>query len=510
MDIPLLLDQAAGTVPVTEGVARVHAVLDEVDTDAVGPVSGRDVAEVDRAIARMEALKLRLVAAADQQDAGARAGMSGTSAWLAAHTRSWGGKAAADVSLATALEESLPVTKQALADGQLSTAHASVIAGTTSRLPETLTDEERTKIETALVAQAKHVDPARLRRSGRRALLAAERSAAEALAHEDTELRGEEARAEARVRLTMHDNHDGTVSGHFTVPALAGAILRKTIQQMASPRRRALGSAGAEGSLEGSECSPGTKGGAGTASGARDGRHTIDGRRRELVAAGGGGEPAPGGGGGEPAPGGGGDAQPAPSGGGELAPGGGAGELAPGGRGDGSRDADWAQRYGQAFVELLEHLPTDRLNGKVAATVVVTIDHDRLRDNLGAAHLDTGHDLSASETRRLACSAGILPAILGGSSLPLDLGRSNRFFSEAQRVALATTYDECAAEGCDRPYAWSELHHEDPWSRGGATDLDRAVPLCRFHHRRAHDPTYAHFVDSDGAGRKSVTFRRLS
>ncbi len=178
------------------------------------------------------------------------------------------------------------------------------------------------------------------------------------------------------------------------------------------------------------------------------------------------------------------------------------------GRLGGVRDVDWAQRYGAAFVELLEHLPTDRLSGKVAATVVVTIDHDRLRESLGAAHLDTGHDLSASETRRVACSAGLLPAVLGGSSLPLDLGRSHRFFTEAQRVALATTYDECAAEGCDRPYAWSELHHEDPWSRGGQTNLDLAVPLCRFHHRRAHDPTYAHVVSTDGSRRKSVTFRR--
>ena len=159
-------------------------------------------------------------------------------------------------------------------------------------------------------------------------------------------------------------------------------------------------------------------------------------------------------------------------------------------------------------MELLEHLPTDRLNGKVAATVVVTVDHDQLRQNLGAAHLDTGHDLSVSETRRLACTAGILPAVLDGTSLPLDLGRANRFFTEAQRVALATTYDECASEGCDRPYAWSELHHEDPWAKDGRTDLQLAVPLCRFHHRRAHDPTYDHCVRTDSSGRKSVTYHR--
>ena len=457
--------QTAGTVPVMDGVARVHAVLDDVDTSSVGPVSGRDVAEVDRAISRMEALKLVLVAAADQQDAGGRAGMSGTSAWLAANTRSWGGKAAADVQLATALEASLPLTKDALAGGQLSTAHASVIAGTTSRLPETLTEQERTRIETSLVAQAKHVDPAKLRRAARRALLAAERSAEEALAHEDAELRGEEARAEARVRLTMHDNRDGTITGHFTVPALAGAILRKTIQQIASPRRKALGlapDAEVAGTHDAQVGSP-------------------HGRERNSAGLLGGVVQA----------------------GGRLD-----GEANSVGRLGGVPDVDWAQRYGAAFVELLEHLPTDRLSGKVAATVVVTIDHDRLRESLGAAHLDTGHDLSASETRRVACSAGLLPAVLGGSSLPLDLGRSHRFFTEAQRVALATTYDECAAEGCDRPYAWSELHHEDPWSRGGQTNLDLAVPLCRFHHRRAHDPTYAHVVSADGGRRKSVTFRR--
>jgi hypothetical protein len=312
------------------------------------------------------------------------------------------------------------------------------------------------------------VDPARLRRAARRALIAAERTAAEADAHEDAELRSEEARAEARVRLTMHDNRDGTITGHFTVPTLAGSILRKTIQQMASPRRRGPGGGADRGAVR--ELA-GRVGGRGS--------HVV----REACAGEAdrvGSSPAD-------------RVGRSPAGGVTLA----------GGLGD-----DWAHRYGQAFVELLEHLDTDRLNGKVAATVVVTIDHERLRKNLGAAHLDTGHDLSASEARRLACSAGLLPAVLGGTSLPLDLGRSNRFFSEAQRVALATTYDECSAEGCDRPYAWCELHHEDPWAAGGATDLRLAVPLCRFHHQRVHDPGFGHQVRADSHGRKSVVLHR--
>jgi hypothetical protein len=168
---------------------------------------------------------------------------------------------------------------------------------------------------------------------------------------------------------------------------------------------------------------------------------------------------------------------------------------------------NWAHRKGLAFADLLERLPTDRLNGKVAATVVVTVEHEKLRSEVGAASLDTGHDLSAAQVRRIACGAGILPLVLDGASQILDLGRMARFFTEAQRTALATRYDECAAEGCDRPYAWTELHHEDPWHPNGRTDLDRAVPLCGYHHRLMHNPAYRATV-STIEGKKSVRYTR--
>jgi Domain of unknown function (DUF222) len=140
--------------------------------------------------------------------------------------------------------------------------------------------------------------------------------------------------------------------------------------------------------------------------------------------------------------------------------------------------------------------------------VVVHLDLERLKAAVGAGHLDTGHDLSASEARRLACNAGIVPVVLGGRSLPLDLGRAERFFTESQRLALATLYDECAADGCDRPFAWSELHHEDPWTSGGGTDLAKAVPLCGHHHRRIHDPGYTHAISRHPSGTKRVAFTR--
>ncbi|MGH8968267.1 MAG: DUF222 domain-containing protein, partial [Actinomycetes bacterium] len=149
----------------------------------------------------------------------------------------------------------------------------------------------------------------------------------------------------------------------------------------------------------------------------------------------------------------------------------------------------WTERLGAAFTDLLEHLPTDG-HGSVGATLMIHLDYTHLLDGLAAARLDTGTRISAGEARRLACGAGIVPVVLGGDSEPLDLGRERRLHSKAQRRALATQHDSCATEGCERPFAWCDIHHPHSWKDGGQTSLSNALPLCGFHHRRAHDDTY--------------------
>ena len=164
-----------------------------------------------------------------------------------------------------------------------------------------------------------------------------------------------------------------------------------------------------------------------------------------------------------------------------------------------SEGFEWDRRRGEALVSLIEHLPTDHLHHKVAASVIVKLDHDSLLDGLKAAGLDTGDLISAAEARRLACNAALIPAVLNKKSVLLDLGRSARFFTEAQRTAAALTHQTCAADGCQTPYAWCEAHHRIPWRRDGRTDLRDLVPLCGFHHQRIHDPAYDHRYRPDGA-----------
>jgi hypothetical protein len=151
-------------------------------------------------------------------------------------------------------------------------------------------------------------------------------------------------------------------------------------------------------------------------------------------------------------------------------------------------------RRGQAFCALLEHLDPEKLptHGGDATTVMVTMTLDQLRRELATAGLISADDprISAGEARRLACTAGIIPVVLGGPSEVLDLGRTSRLYNRAQRKALRIRDRRCRARGCTVPAAWCEAHHLISWALGGATDLDVGVLLCSFHHHRAHDSAY--------------------
>ena len=162
------------------------------------------------------------------------------------------------------------------------------------------------------------------------------------------------------------------------------------------------------------------------------------------------------------------------------------------GQGSEPDPAPYAVRMGRAFEAFLEDVDPQRmpLHGGNATSVVVVIDETRLRAGVGVATTTTGQPVSVGELRRLACSAGILPAVLGGKGEVLDVGRRRRFYTYAQRVALAIRDGGCRAEGCDLPAGMCEAHHLDPWGSGGRTDLARGILLCSYHHHRIHDPAF--------------------
>ena len=149
----------------------------------------------------------------------------------------------------------------------------------------------------------------------------------------------------------------------------------------------------------------------------------------------------------------------------------------------------YGQVYGQAFCELLEHLPADRLpqSGGINATVVVTMTLDTLQGGLRAASiLGTDTLLSPGQARRLAAAAAVIPAVLDGQSQLLDLGR-RRTFTQPHRLAMAIRQGGvCNIEGCDRPATWCDANHRKPWSHGGRTSIENGELICPRHHTRVH------------------------
>ena len=158
---------------------------------------------------------------------------------------------------------------------------------------------------------------------------------------------------------------------------------------------------------------------------------------------------------------------------------------------------------GQAFVELIERYPTKKLprTGGGLATVLVTIPLAVLTEGLGVATLSTGGQVSEGAARRLACTAGIIPAVLGTKSEPLDVGRRNRLHTETQRIAMTLRDKHCTAEGCTVPAARCHAHHNTPWSLGGSTSTREGRLLCPRHHTLIHKPGHHHTVLPDGAVR---------
>lgn len=148
------------------------------------------------------------------------------------------------------------------------------------------------------------------------------------------------------------------------------------------------------------------------------------------------------------------------------------------------------QRRADGLVDVCKFaLATEELpeKGGDSAKVVFTMDFEQFRAHLGTGMLDNGESVTAQTMRRIACNAGIVPALLGGHSVPIDLGQERRLYTGAARRALVLRDGGCAFPGCDRPPKWCEGHHRIPWHLGGRTDLDNGVLLCGYHHRLIHE-----------------------
>ena len=151
-----------------DGLTTLAAAVDRLaaqDLDGLADaVRAERVLELRRLVDRLEGHWLSELAAVDARGAaGAEQDVQAgsTAGWLRARLRMGAAAATSSVRTARALFcGPLPATAKALADGELSAAHAAVLAHGTHDLPDQVTAEA----EPVLVEAARRLDPPRLRR----------------------------------------------------------------------------------------------------------------------------------------------------------------------------------------------------------------------------------------------------------------------------------------------------------------------------------------------------------
>jgi Domain of unknown function (DUF222)/HNH endonuclease len=442
----------SGPAGLTAVAAELQDLADQ-DLDRLPDAARAERLLVLRGLAdRLEGQWLAELAAVDARGAaGAEEGVQAgsTAGWLRARLRMSAGAATSSVRTARALFRGpLALTGQALTSGAISPAHASVLADSTHHLPTHLTAEA----EPVLLDAARRLDPPRLRQAVAHLRLVADPDGADAHAERQQAQRG----------LWVSATWEGMVALHGLLDPEAGQTLLAALEPLARPTNaddtRSGGQRRADALAELARRQ--LEGGRLPRSGGVRPQLLVTVDLDSLLG-------------------------PHPGVGGET---GGPVPLDP---------------------EVCRRLACDGAVTRVLVTRQPPGHHDHGDDASLAARDPSGsdglpaHDDPTDEDGGLAARLRVamtrLPPTLGGAATqPLEVGRTRRVVSAAQRAALVVRDRGCVFPGCDRPPGWCEAHHLVHWLHGGPTDLPNLALLCRAHHRAVHEGGWRLHRDPDG------------
>ncbi len=223
--------------PLVRCVRAVSTELDGVAASDPTYLSADAKAEVleglSRQLARLEGLRLAVLASADDvaEDAGARS----AGAWLAHRTRSDGRDGRRWQRLADAIDQRYAATGAALRDGAVAPAQVEVIVHALDALPADVGPVVRGRAEERLLADAAHFTPRELRVLGRRVLEVVAPEVADD--QERRALEAEERRAHDRMRIVTRDLGNGMSRALVDLPTVSMDLWLTQLHAFASPRR---------------------------------------------------------------------------------------------------------------------------------------------------------------------------------------------------------------------------------------------------------------------------------
>ncbi|BAU95310.1 hypothetical protein N24_1048 [Corynebacterium suranareeae] len=171
--------------------------------------------------------------------------------------------------------------------------------------------------------------------------------------------------------------------------------------------------------------------------------------------------------------------------------------------------ADDTRSRGQRHADALHHIMEIYNQGIVTparggtASIIISMTTDDINDinttdptnsNGGSSPLNklyptnTGYALNLAEIMNLIAAKYDFAVLLDGpTGQALNVNRMQRSANLMQRIALFASELVCSAPHCDRPQLECEVHHLDPWVKGGLTNLVNLTQQCYNHHPRIDD-----------------------
>ncbi len=120
--------------------------------------------------------------------------------------------------------------------------------------------------------------------------------------------------------------------------------------------------------------------------------------------------------------------------------------------------------------------------------MIVIVGEESFRTGRGSR--ETGHGALVPAREALRWGAGdqrihTTRITADGPDTGMVTGHSDtrRTFTENQRLAILARDGGCTFPGCDRPGAWTQIHHIIAWADGGPTTIDNGAMICGYHHR---------------------------
>ena len=137
-----------------------------------------------------------------------------------------------------------------------------------------------------------------------------------------------------------------------------------------------------------------------------------------------------------------------------------------------------------AMMDMVRDNPTSPLRTPGAhVNIVLTED--------GGAWMPENISARSAEVRSYIANATVRMHLLDKKGLTINVGRAQRFATDAQVLALLTAWGhQCAMPGCSHR-RFIEIHHIQEWEDGGATNMDNLIPLCSSCHSKiSHGTAY--------------------